>query len=221
MEGLPEKKEKQMRRTIALLMTMAMMLLATSVAMADTVTCPYTPLALDQETCFGTLSDDIIRGTVGNDEIWAYSGNDLIYGSGGNDRIVGHEGDDRIAGGPGNDAMHGIEGKDTANFYSSPAAITASLATNVATGEGSDTMSGIENLVGSKYNDKLTGSSGANTLRGYEGKDSYYGGLGDDTITANDGNADGIISCGPGSDKVRYDTSFDVPGGDCELKQPF
>jgi hypothetical protein len=40
-EGLPEKKEKQMRRTIALLMTMAMMLLvATSVAVAATVNCP-------------------------------------------------------------------------------------------------------------------------------------------------------------------------------------
>jgi hypothetical protein len=41
MEGLPEKKEKQMRRTIALLATMAMTLLvAASVVMAATVNCP-------------------------------------------------------------------------------------------------------------------------------------------------------------------------------------
>jgi len=210
-----------MRRTIALLTAMAMALLvATSVAMAAVITCRYNPIAPDQDTCFGTNLNDTIHGTVGNDEIWAYDGNDLIYGSGGNDRIVGHEGDDRIAGGPGNDAMYGIEGKDTANFYSSPAAITASLATNEATGEGADYMPGIENLVGSKYNDKLTGSSGPNTLRGYEGKDSYYGGLGDDTITAADGNADGIISCGPGYDKVRFDPSLEVPDGDCEKREP-
>jgi Ca2+-binding RTX toxin-like protein len=149
MEGLPEKKENKMRRTIALLTTMAMtLLMATSVAMAVTKTCDYTPLALDQETCWGTDSNDTIYGTVGND---------TVYAAAGNDRIVGNAG---------NDAMHGLEGTDTADFSGSPAKITASLATYSASGEGSDTLSGMENLVGSKYNDTLTGSSGANTLTG-------------------------------------------------------
>ncbi len=49
MERLPEKKEKHMRRTIALLTTMAMMLLvATPVAVALNKTCPYSV------SCYGT-----------------------------------------------------------------------------------------------------------------------------------------------------------------------
>jgi Ca2+-binding RTX toxin-like protein len=260
MEGLHEKKkEKQMRRTIVLLTTMAMTLLvATSVAMAATISCPDNPT--NGIKCTGTIGDDKMTGTdriywdgvegvswsddifgyEGNDAIYARGGpdyvyggpgNDLIYGDSGDDRIFGDSGDDRIAGGPGNDYIYGdgysgnndygAVGKDTANFYSSPAAITASLATNVATGEGSDTMRGIENLVGSKYNDTLTGSIGPNTLRGYEGKDSYYGIDGNDTINTVDSTADGIISCGPGYDKVDYDKSLDVPSSDCELQRPF
>jgi Ca2+-binding RTX toxin-like protein len=221
-EGLHEKKEKQMRRTIVLLTTMAMTLLvATSVAMADTVACMYNPIALDQDTCFGTNEDDEIYGTVANDTIFAHDGNDDIYALRGNDSIVAHEGDDRIVGGRGDDDIHGAEGMDTANFYASPAPITASLATNEATGEGDDFMTGIENLVGSRHNDMLTGSIGANTLNGLGGKDSLSGGDGNDTINARDGNADGIISCGAGSDTVIYDQFFDdPPGGDCEVQRP-
>ena len=148
-----------MRRTIALLTTMAMTLLAaTSVAMAATVTCNYNPIASDQDTCWGTNVDDTIYGTVGNDLIYAAAGNDTIFGNTGNDRIVGNTGNDRIFGNAGNDVLHGIEGTDTADFSGSPAKITASLATNLAKGEGSDTLSSIENLVGSKYGDTLFGS---------------------------------------------------------------
>jgi Ca2+-binding RTX toxin-like protein len=181
------------------------------------------------ENIYGYEGNDAIYPRGGADYVYGGPGNDLLYGEGGDDSIYGETGDDRIAGGPGDDRLLGAscgacgadDGNDTVYFYSSTAAITASLATTVATGEGSDRMWDFENLVGSKYNDTLTGDSGANHLRGYEGKDSYFGGLGNDTITANDGFADGIISCGPGSDKVGYDKSLDVPGVDCELKQPF
>jgi Ca2+-binding RTX toxin-like protein len=185
----------------------------------------------------GVSWSDDIYGYEGNDAIYARGGpdyvhggpgNDLLYGEVSYDRIYGGPGDDRIAGGPGDDYIIGDDifddvGKDTANFYSSPAAISASLRTNVATGEGSDRMAGIENLVGSKYNDSLTGDSGPNTLRGYEGKDSYYGSFGNDTIRADYSNADadGIISCGPGYDIVSYDESLEVPSSDCEVKRPF
>jgi Ca2+-binding RTX toxin-like protein len=232
MEGLPEKKEKHMRRTIALLTTMAMMLLvATSVAVAGNVFCT------NPGPCYGTDYADYIWGVDGgggnsifakggDDQVIATAGTNSLYGGAGNDLLYGENGNDTMYGNAGDDTMGGYGGTDTANFSGSPAAITASLATNSAKGEGLDTLSGMENLLGSKYNDTLTGSSGANTLTGVAGKDSFYGGYGNDTINALDyggnvGGADGRISCGAGYDTVAYDRYLDVPDGDCEKKTAF
>jgi Ca2+-binding RTX toxin-like protein len=127
MEGLPEKKEKQMRRTIALLTTMAMMLLgATSVAMALTITCSYSGV------CTGTADPDTLNGREGNNDIYGQSGDDLLIGKPGEDDLYGDFGDggpngglhggdddmyggsdfDRLYGGSGDDSMYGGDGPD-------------------------------------------------------------------------------------------------------------
>jgi hypothetical protein len=106
-EGLPEKKEKQMRRTIALLTTMAMMLLmATSVAMADTVFCNFSG------SCFGTDSDDHIWGGDGGNGVFAGGGNDQVVASGGTNSLQGGAGNDLIYGANGNDLLTGSDGRD-------------------------------------------------------------------------------------------------------------
>jgi Ca2+-binding RTX toxin-like protein len=79
-----------------------------------------------------------------------------------------------------NNVLNGGTGIDTASYlYGASAGVTVSLASTTpqATGgSGSDTLLNIENLTGSKYNDRLTGNSGNNVLNGGLGTDILTGG---------------------------------------------
>ena len=61
--------------------------------------------------------------------------------------------------------------------------MTVNLATNVNAGGDAqgDSLSGIENLIGSAHADTLTGDGNDNTLDGGAGTDTMTGGLGNDT----------------------------------------
>ncbi|MBS0423307.1 MAG: putative Ig domain-containing protein [Proteobacteria bacterium] len=97
----------------------------------------------------------------------------------------------------GNDTLTGTAGIDTATYAFSPSAVTVSLANRAAqnTGHGIDTLSGIENLIGSAANDTLTGDRLANVLDGGLGADRLIGGAGNDTYVIDD-IADVIIELG-------------------------
>ncbi|MEF8756335.1 MAG: DUF4347 domain-containing protein [Accumulibacter sp.] len=85
--------------------------------------------------------------------------------------------------GVGNNLLDGAGGNDTASYLYgvSGSGVTASLASGTATGgSGSDTLAGIENLVGSAYADTLSGDGGGNVLSGGNGNDTLSGGLGAD-----------------------------------------
>jgi Ca2+-binding RTX toxin-like protein len=99
-----------------------------------------------------------------------------------------------LASKPGNDTLTGTpSNNDTATYASATAAVTVSL--NLSTqqntiGAGLDTITKIENLIGSVFADNLTGNSannilegkgGNDTLRGWSGADMMIGGLGNDT----------------------------------------
>ena len=127
------------------------------------------------------------------------------------------------SGGVGNDTLDGGLGTDTANFSSSSAPITASLTTNTATGEGSDTLTAIENLVGSSNNDTLTGSEGNNiinggalgdSLTGMGGADTLNGVGGPDSVNSQDGvNGNDSLDGGAGTDtKVTDTTEMSIVG---------
>ncbi|NBQ70666.1 MAG: hypothetical protein EBU46_18265, partial [Nitrosomonadaceae bacterium] len=83
----------------------------------------------------------------------------------------------------GNDLLMGSSGIDTATYAFAPTSVTVSLAslTPQSTGYGGDTLSGIENLMGSSANDVLTGNGLANVLDGGAGADQLKGGAGNDT----------------------------------------
>lgn len=59
---------------------------------------------------------------------------------------------------------------DTADYSGSVAGVNVSLAASTAAGEGSDTLSGIENLTGSRLADELTGSDGGTSWTAWEGR---------------------------------------------------
>jgi Ca2+-binding RTX toxin-like protein len=110
--------------------------------------------------------------------------------------IVGTKHDDTLTGdaGPnaflplvGNDAIDGSSGTDTVSYEVSPSAVTANLTTGTATGEGTDTLTGIENLNGSRLTDDLTGDAGPNVLHGLAGEDTLSGSDGDDTLIGDEG----------------------------------
>ena len=66
---------------------------------------------------------------------------------------------------------------DTADYASSDAGVTVSLAAGTGAGGHAqgDVLTGIENLVGSAHNDDLTGNGFDNLLEGGAGDDALYG----------------------------------------------
>ena len=135
----------------------------------------------------GTANAETISGTSGDDVICAGGGNDTVNGLGGNDTLKGEDGNDTLLGGIGNDSLDGGLGTDTASYSASLTAVVASLATNSATGEGSDSFLGVENLLGSPKADALTGSAANNRLDGGGGADTELGGSGSDTVIGSGG----------------------------------
>lgn len=138
------------------------------------------------ENLNGSSFGDTLTGDAGNNSLRGDAGNDTLIGGAGNDFITGGSGDDSIDGGAG--------AGDTADYFFSDtsAAVVVNLSTGVVTGgAGNDTLTGIENVNGSNFNDTIMGDSNGNfidgrggddTLLGGGGRDSFVGGLGNDSI---------------------------------------
>jgi Ca2+-binding RTX toxin-like protein len=101
---------------------------------------------------------------------------DVLQGLAGNDMLFGGSGNDTLDGGPGADIMLGGAGSDTADYSSSAAGVTVSLASGLGAGGDAqgDVLGGIENIIGSTQADVLMGDSGANVLAGGPGHDAYF-----------------------------------------------
>jgi Ca2+-binding RTX toxin-like protein len=140
---------------------------------------------------------------AGDDMLFGRVGNDTLSGGAGFDRLTGFDGDDVLDGGAGQDELTGGAGLDVASYASATGAVTVSVAITTAQdtgGGGIDTLSQIEGLIGSDFNDLLTGDGGANLLDGGAGLDTLNGGAGNDTYGI-DTTADVIIDTG-GNDTI-------------------
>ncbi|MFB2550697.1 calcium-binding protein [Ensifer soli] len=173
------------------------------------------PVSIDR---FSTV--ERLEGSAFADRLAGDGASNRLYGGGGNDMIEGRGGADILAGG---------EGSDTATYAASASAVTvdlsvftpppAGLARPVLIGneaaelEGAfgwgqggeaegDRLSGIENLLGSAFDDRLTGNGGANRLDGNGGADLLAGGAGNDTLAG-----------GAGNDTLRGDAGRDTLAG--------
>ena len=151
----------------------------------------------------GGTGNDTLIGSSGNDTISGGDGDDNIDGGSGNNVLSGGNGNDFLASGSGNDTISGGSGTDTVSYGNATGGVTVSLAIATAQavggGMGTDTLSGIENIWGSNYNDVLTGDAGNNTFYGSGGNNTFDGGTGDDTFNG-----------GLGSNTVTYQ---DASGG--------
>ena len=146
---------------------------------------------------------DTISGLAGNDQLWGGAGNDTLDGGAGNDTFIAGSdtGDDNLIGGV---------GTDIATYAAARAAITADLTAgtvhSTASGDaariGSDTLSGIEGVTGSAYDDQITGSAGADRLSGLGGADTLQGMGGNDLLTG--GLGTDTLDGGAGTDTASY-----------------
>ena len=168
---------------------------------------------------YGGVGSDSLHGGTSNDYIYGEADNDYLNGSNGDDFLYGGDGDDNLIGGAGADLLDGGTNTDTASYSNSNAAVSVNLGTGVTSGGHAvgDIFVSIENLLGSKFDDILTGDASANEINGFVGDDTLEGGDGDDTLLGGLGNdillgdngAD-FLNGGTGIDTADYSGSFEA-----------
>ena len=174
-------------------------------------------------TLTGTGGDDVLLAGAGDTTLNGGAGNDVLVAGAGNNSLHGGDGDDLLIGGPGNDLFDGGAGNDTASYAKATVGVTVDLGhvgQQNTVGAGLDTLSGIENLIGSDYNDTLTGNDADNLLNGGAGNDVLKGGAGNDILIGGPGND--TLTGGSGNDsfvwqkgETGHDTVTDfTPGSD-------
>jgi len=134
----------------------------------------------------GNGGNDTILAGAGDDTVLGGSGDDVIQGDGGNDLIFGDQGRDVVDAGAGNDTIfatvgdgddvyNGGDGIDTLDM----SAIAANIEVNLATGRvvsnqtGTDTINGVENVIGGGGDDTIIANTAVNVLDGGAGFDTF------------------------------------------------
>ena len=198
------------------------------------------------ENVIGSSQNDWIRGDVwpnrlsggaGNDTIMGGGGSasdgDILRGGAGNDALYGGAGNDTLEGGAGADRLFGGPDEDTISYEGSKSGVEIRLRNGHASGGDAqgDVYKDVENVIGSAYNDKLSGShrpttgapgTGDNTLRGGRGNDQLYGGTGNDRLYGDAGHDrvfgggdDDSLYGGDGNDWLQGGPDADLlEGGD-------
>jgi len=160
------------------------------------------------DTLTGNSLDNFFIGGAGGDTIYGggNSGDNIeaLLGQEGDDLLYGQTGDDQLFPGPGDDAVGGGLGTDSVEFG---AEVTADLSIGEATGEGTDSLHGIQIVLGSQFDDTLIGNGQRNLIDGREGVDNVHGRGGDDSLNVSDFDESGgdTVDGGSGLDSCRAD----------------
>jgi Ca2+-binding RTX toxin-like protein len=179
------------------------------------------------DVILGSFAQDRIDGGAGNDTICGLGNADTLVGGPGDDRLFGGLDDfyvpddgysgDIVVPGPGDD--HVDLGDDPASatvdevdrparydrivYEEAPGPVTVDLSAGTASGEGTDTIavpafSG--GIVGSAYDDVLTGTNGPDRIDGRAGDDRIRALAGDDELEP--GRGDDVVRGGDGDDFI-------------------
>ncbi|WP_203544714.1 FecR domain-containing protein [Desulfovibrio sp. JC022] len=165
----------------------------------------------------GTDSFVNVEGYIGS------SSNDTLTGKDGEEYFQGGKGDDVIDGGvapssSGSSSRYSSGSNDDwdiASYEKADGSVQVDLSAGTATGaDGNDTLSSIEEVIGSAYADILTGDAYDNFFQSNAGEDSIDGGNGYDTISyyAASGAVQVDISAGTATGADGSDTFTAIEG---------
>jgi Ca2+-binding RTX toxin-like protein len=168
----------------------------------------------------GGTEGDTLNGGSGADNVNGGNGADLVQGGDGNDTVDGGGGDntDILRGGPGDDTIIGQQfgqaSPDEVDYSQAGGAVNVDLPSGKATGEGNDTLQGIDWVAGSAFNDVITGNGDTNVINGGLGNDRINGGPGGDLLSGDGGDdvVDGGTAGGSGVLQTDYLVYSNAPG---------
>jgi Ca2+-binding RTX toxin-like protein len=146
----------------------------------------------------GGEGNDTLIGGIGNDNLTGGLDQDSLSGGAGNDTLNGGSGNDTLIGGADADTLIGGVGSDTASYAGSTAGVNVNILNGAAESGGDaagDSLTGIDNIIGSAQNDTLVGDNSGNILVGGDGNDTITGNNGSDSIDG--GNGNDSITAGP------------------------
>ena len=172
---------------------------------------------VDFENIVGGFEEDLLTGDDKANVLEGGPDDDVAYGLGGDDVFIG---------GQGIDTFHGGEGSDTVDYSGAPSGVIVDLEIGRTPDDGlggRDVLSGMENVIGSPFDDTIHGSRAPNRIWAGEGADTVstpfgrepnelYGEGGDDYLLGG-GGAD-LIRGGPGNDTINGGGGDDVIHGD-------
>ena len=171
----------------------------------------------------GVRNISTVIGGEGNDFITGDHTDNRLVGRGGIDTIMGNAGNDTILGGSGDNILTGGEGSDTVSYEDVLFSVEVDLSTEdvqmayvgpfvALEHEGVDLLSSFEHVIGSPYEDLITGDANNNILFGGDGIDTLQGGEGDDYLSR--GAGEDILMGGPGDDVLEGGSDSDIIDGE-------
>ena len=163
------------------------------------------------EDITGAHLADLIIGNSAANQLVGKSGDDVLEAVGGGDALFGNSGDDRLIAGSGGDTLLGGSGAaDVVDYLQAAAGGIFDL----TSGSGQvgvlalDTLTGIEDVIGTGFSDTVIGNDEANFIIAKSGDDTLFGEAGDDEIHGNSG--DDVISGGLGNDLLVGGSGIDT-----------
>ncbi len=182
-------------------------------------------------TLNGGSGTDYLDAGAGNYTLNAGSGTDTLVAGSGNDVLNGGSGTDVFVPGSGTVAINGGTGNGTLDFSGAPTGVNVNLSgtpfvlnlpgtfyisNSVLPGHsasggwgGRVTINGVENVIGTSFNDVIVGDSNTNRIQEGAGNDLVVGNGGGDTLIGGGGND--IFMTGAGNNSV------DCGGGNCTI----
>jgi VCBS repeat-containing protein len=179
-----------------------------------------------RDILFGGRGNDNLHGGDGRDILFGGRGNDNLHGGTGDDTMLGGDGDDQFQGGLGDDTIYGDSGwdhvyynwVDSFDFKGINAVLQDETnGTTIGTVEGkdlndtilfTDTLSNIESIGGSEYDDTIIGNNDDNNFQGEGGNDNLTGGRGNDILLG--GRGDDSLFGGGGNDNLHGGVGRDI-----------
>lgn len=136
----------------------------------------FDDLTVENADRVGTSSSDTLIGTKEADALNGASGNDFLQGKAGDDRIEGSFGIDTVS-------------YEDVGRGNNDSGAEINLLMNSATGKkiGTDLVLNVENVIGSRFNDRITGDFNSNNLFGGSGHDTLDGGFNNDSLVGGAG----------------------------------